>query len=459
MEQVIARNPTAPLVVPGAFLVYLLIFVSPFSVYSLSLPGGVGLTPINTLSILFFPLMAVICLMRSSLPQITAVGILHFLFIFICLSGVIFADNQMAAARGAGGYLIEYVFCFLYVVFFLKTREQVETAVRLFVLAGLFNAVMGWTQLLGFFLFGEAITPPFAEIFRGPVSLKNFGYGSGAFSIPGFMRMQGFIGDGFGSWMLIPTGLAVYGALKYKSRLFKAAVGFFLLTLLLSASRSSYVGILAFSFLIYFLYRSDRRRLFPLVFKSYKILLVFAAILLFFYATKDSTIFDRAEIQLSATTKIKTPVFLLKRLNPFVYGSRSASLSYFSDHLKLAALHSTDNLGFGRGSQNFDDFVYDKYRVKYGSHSNFIIFLGDNGIWGFLTQVLIVLFIVLQGLRTYFRQPRESIDHLPLFLTATYVAMVLTGVVRTFYLLPETFIVGGMIARLYLLNRPREALR
>ncbi len=447
MEKVASFKLPIVRINPGASFIYLIIFLSGFGVYAVEL-GNVGLTPINLLVILALPIVILIACVRQQVPQISIIGALYFIFFLICMFGAVVADSPIDALRGAGGYFLENMLCFFYVIFFLKTRQHVEKAIKFFILGGIFNCVMGLTQLIGYYFFNEMIFPPLKELFRGQSGMKAFGYGTGAFSIPGFAYMTGFIGDGFGPWLIIPFSLSIYGIYKYKTLKFMFITSLFFVTIVLSVSRSSYLGLGAFLSFIYIFYRSKDRRFFPLVFNFYKTSFIVLFIIIGLYVSNTSSFFDRSEIKLSETTTIKTPIHLIKRVNPFIESMRSIQIEFFSSHMKLAMIHGFDNLGFGRGSENFDDFVYKRYPVKYGSHSNFIIFLGDTGIWGFLTQILIVIFTIGYGLRTYFRQPKDTIDHLPLFLTGIYLALVMTGIVRTFYLTPSTFIITGLIIKL-----------
>lgn len=446
---------------PAVFL-YVLVLMSPFGgVYSISFPGGVDFTFINFLTLFLFPVFLIYCLSRNKFPNLTAIGVLHLVYIMISFLGSVFAINQLAAIRGSIGYVLDTFFCFLYGLAFIRNRSEIDTTVRFFLIAGALSAAMGLIQLGRFALFGEITEVPFAGLFGVRSStFKNYGYGSGAFSIPGFMRMVGFLGDGFGPYMLIPATLATYAASRespFRHKTFlKILALVFWTTIFLSVSRSAYLATLVTVIFLYLFKRPSPKAVFPFVFRYYKLVLLVLSIVGFLYFTREASFLDQAEITIDANSKIKTPFFLVKRLNPFVYGSESKSLSYFTEHLDLAIEYSTANLGLGLGNQNFDDYVFERYPVKYGSHSNFIIFLGDNGVWGFLVQILIVATTLGYALRAHY-QPRDGHpDPLPLYLGAIFLGQVMTGVVRTFYLTPYALIIGGLIAKLYLLDR-REA--
>jgi len=69
-----------------------------------------------------------------------------------------------------------------------------------------------------------------------------------------------------------------------------------------------------------------------------------------------------------------------------------------------------------------------------------------------LIQVLIVLITIRYGIAAY-RNRGEDGDNIAVFLTGLYMALVVVGIVRTYYLAEYTFLIMGMIAKLYLINR------
>jgi len=69
-----------------------------------------------------------------------------------------------------------------------------------------------------------------------------------------------------------------------------------------------------------------------------------------------------------------------------------------------------------------------------------------------LIQVLIVLVTIRYGIAAY-RNRGEDGDNIVVFLTSLYMTLVVVGIVRTYYLAEYTFLIMGMIAKLYLINR------
>lgn len=442
--------------VSSAMLVYLLIFLSPFSIYNVEL-GVVGLTPINMYTFLLFPFFLVICLLRNRFPNITGLGVLYLLYIFVATLSAVFALDKDEAFRAPIVYLFKFFLCFLYTIYFLRTREHVETAVKVFIFMGIVQALMGWTQLTAFFFFNKMIYAPFVELMRSNLSQKSFGYGFGALGIPGYTKMFGFSHEGgnfFGPYMAIPFSLSVYAAIMYKKIPLKLLALFLGLTIFVSASRSGYATtIISMSFLFFFI-RRGRNSFYPLVMRAYAITVPWLAFLLLSLLLFKTNFFGiRTVIEVSDHLKVSTPLHILERANPFSTKDFSGSVAYFSSHLTLALKHGFDNFGFGLGGSNFDPFVFQVYPIKFGSHSNFIIFLGDTGYWGLLVQILIVFLTIRYGLITYFHSADGKKDHLVITLTAIFAGLVVAGILRTHYQDTYSFIVSGLIVKLYLLNK------
>lgn len=447
-----------------AVFIYILIFLTPFGVYSFSLGGGADMALVNIYQILLLPLFVAVCLMRNSLPNVTPLGLLHLGFLFFALVGGIFADNTMSAVRGSGVYFLKFILAYLYTVYFLRTRESVETTVKIFLWMGVASAVMALVQLAGFFFFGEIIMPPFAEHFDSVLSEKSFGFGTGAFSIPGFARAQGFFTQGsdqYPTYMIIPFALSLYVVWQHRRRRHLLLATFFSLAILISASRCAYVGTAMALAVLYFFRQTRRYRTPPYLARFYLVVCAVMLLVSAAYLARNADLYAQSTVSVDANTAISTPVFLLERMNPFAAKNFSTTRDYFTEHAMLAVKYCLTNFGLGRGVQNFDDYVYEKYPVHYGSHSNFILFLGETGIIGFLLQAAIAVLTVGLGLKTYFSQSADGVrDHLPLFLAAIFYGLVWTGIVRTFYMSTPTFIIAGMIARLYLLQRAeRKGLR
>lgn len=439
-----------------AKLAYILIFLTPFSIYSVSLGGGIDLAPAVFFSLCLMPFFVIYCWRIKQFPRIGFPGLLNILFFFITLIGVFVASDRWGALKGAGVYSLNLFPFFLFTVSFLQTRKEVETAVKVFILVGLINALMGWIEFAGYWTTLKPISPPLIDHFPSQFTLLR-AYGvqgqndvQGIFGMPGLMHMFGFFDPGsdtFASFTLIPLGLSGYAAVRY-GKFYKNLALFFLVTLAFALSRNAYLGFAGLGTTLFLIF--SKGVLSQRAFLRRSFLLIFSLITLTGLAYLWSTF--PAPYQ---GHTLKHPIRLLVRLNPFIKDENEDSKEIFIEHARLALKYGLHNAGFGLGGQNFDDYVWQHENVMaYSSHSNFINFLGDYGIWGFLTQILIVIVTVLYGLETYrIRSPGKEIDHLPLFLTAIFLGLVCTGIVRTFYVAIHTFVIMGLITKLYFLNQ------
>ena len=435
-------------------LAYVLIFLSPFSFYRINI-GGLGLTVINIMTIILIMFFSILFLKNYKI-YFDKITILHLLYLLVATFGALFAMNPSGSVSGIGSYFIKFYFCFFFVVIFLTGREQLETGVKIFIVAGLINAAMGWIELIGFYIYGEIITPPFGSYFFG--TTKAYGFvdrgGIGAFSIPGFMRMYGFMNEGantFGTYMLVPFGLSIYWAGKNNKKKRKLLPIFFGLTIICSVSRNALLGMIVIMIVPYLIKSLVNKNLIRSLFRISMIVSALMVLLLFSFYISNSNFYDNSYTQISDTSTNSTIIYLLERVNPFESNSIQKSILFFSQYLKYALIHSFDNFGFGMGLQNFDNYVFFNYDVSgYSAHSNFIIFLGDTGIWGFLIQALIVILTIKYGFQTFVIENKDNKDRISLYLTSIFIGLVVTGIVRTYYLDTYTFIVMGLIVNEYL---------
>ena len=231
---------------------------------------------------------------------------------------------------------------------------------------------------------------------------------------------------------------------------------FFIITIIFSVSRNAIIGLIILVLSIPLIKAIKYGRLMRLVARVFIGIFIIFTTIAFAFIVEENNLIPDDEIKINENITIMKPTFLLTRLNPFASISMVKSSAYFTDHLRLAILYCTDNFGFGMGLQNFDNYVYKHHRseiIGYSSHSNFITFLGDTGIWGLLTQLCIIILTIRYGIISYFKQVGKSKDSLSLYLTSIFIALVITGIVRTYYLDTYTFIIMGLITVLYMINK------
>jgi len=391
------------------------------------------------------------------------IGLIHFIYLLIAMIGGMISSNILGSISGIGAYLIKFYLCFLFVILYIQNEYQLNYAVKIFIIAGLLNALMGWVELIGFYFFGEVIIPPLGESFFN--TSKAYGFvdrgGVGALSIPGFMRMYGFMNEAansFGTYMLVPFGLSIYLISTKKNILWYFLPIFFGLTIVASVSRNALIGMIVLLICNSIFKAVAKKNILKFLTKALISITIISTIGMILYILSSSNLYIDSSVQIDYNTRNSTPLFLFERLNPFVSKSIIKSFSYFSGHLKYALIHGFDNLGFGLGLQNFDDYVYKHYPliVGYGAHSNFITFLGDTGIWGFLAQVFLQFIIIIMSFKTIINNPN---DRLPAILLSTYLGLLITGIIRTYYLDTYTFIVMGMIYKICYLKTKQNKIK
>lgn len=439
-------------------LAYILIISYPLGCYSFSV-GDIGFSPVNLAGLAAFLFLVGACLVEKKWPDFSGVGVLLLLYIVTGLIGTAFAENRVAALKGSIGYLTDNALVFFCILNLLQNREQIEKAALLFLAVGTVHLAMGFVEVGAFYFFDKMLLPPFCSWIRPDFSQVNYMYGRGTYLVPGLMQMFGLQAPNsasLGTELLTPTAIAIYATGRYhRFRYFFGFITVFLLVgIFFSFSRNALLGLGVLLTAAYCLYRLPTQKRSAILVKPMVIILLVMTMTSIFWFSGRTHFYDQTEIKTGEVVVQRTPRFLLERLNPFISKGMAKSKEYFTSHAKLAQRHGFDNCGFGRGYQNFDDFATARYRIKYGSHSNFILFLGDTGIWGLMLQILIAGTTILLGLATYLRGAKSDRkwDHLPLFLVAAFMGLVITGIVRTFYVAPHTFILMGLIARLYRLK-------
>lgn len=441
-----------------AYLGYFIVASLPFGIYSVEAPGEISLTPINLFVYLFFPIIILNAIRSNKLINLNLVTWLHGLFVVMSFVGVVFAImDRWTALRGSLAYFLEYFLVYLIVFETLRTRKELETALKILLVVTFMNCVMGWVELLGFMFFDEMIMPPFASYFKD-LSFKNFGYGTGVLGIPGYVKMFGFLGpgaDNLGSFTLFGLGAAFYFKDLTKKFIYKFFSVFFILTIIAGISRNAFVGLITMG-LIYSIFKvSGRLVLIKTTIKFGIIAFIFTVILGVFYFTQNYEKFQDSSVQLGHNREVQGYFHLVQRLNPFVSKSFVSSQEFFTSHASLAFKYGFYNLGFGLGSQNFDEYVFENYPINFGSHSNFIGILGDQGVWGILVQMVIIFVVSSYAYKASVPNKNSNNngkDLLAVALLASFVGIIITGLIRTYYLTPYTFVLQAMIVRLYMIR-------
>jgi hypothetical protein len=408
----------------------LLVILAPLEVYQLLLPGGINLRLYDAFVILWSPIYLIDLMMKRVHLRKTPIILFLALYIFASLiSSTIFADNHYTSIRGIATYFVIF-FSFLYTISYIKGSEDLERIVSVFILIGSVVAVMALIQFFCFVLYDLKIKPPFLiyfpHMYDNPIR-GAYGY------MGGLMRPYSFFSSSnrVGTYLLISFFLILYRL--YSSRNFNKIYLILLLIsfmgIILSLSRNSLVGIIL-GIIIFVSFKV--RKIHVIFMKIMSLIFILCAILLFQYYTPS------------------TGYVGIDRINPFY--NTTIDKNIFVNHLVAAFDANITTIGLGRGVQQFDDWAASLSYIKiWGAHSNFIIFLGESGIIGFISQVLIVFYILLLSRKLYFKKTHKHFDKhktLLLCMVCAYCGLVFSGIVRTYYFNPYTFILIGMICSL-----------
>lgn len=406
-----------------ALPVALLVLLAPLEVYSVVLPGAVHLTLYFALVVALMPLFVIRIRAEYPLPVY-----LFMIFFFWSVCGVLLAGGQWDGYRGLGVQVME-ILTLAYVVTFVRDSDTLEIAFTSQIAAGVIAAAMGMTEFVAFVFFKTIIRPPFADL---------SGMEGGGYNFMGeLMRMHGFFtaSNHLGAYLLLPFGLSLYRSYYARAhrRLYGLITLLLLITIFTGLARSAYLGVL----IIFAMVGARWARTFA---RSTLLIALATAAIGFLYATPN------------------TGFEPLDRANPFHDEARVTVEDYtskdiWSEHFQAAVVGSVRTVGLGQGVQSFDEWAYQRGLVSvWGSHSDFIMFLGENGIVGFACQVLIVLYVCRLCWRGYRSDRRKGRPPFFYYLMATFLAVVSTGVTRTYYYWPTSFIFIGMIIQAYKLS-------
>jgi len=409
--------------IPG-WPVYVLIFLLPLEVYAIDLSTGPHLYPAFAFMALQSPFFLLHLLEgRIRIPKVPVTRLFCF-YLLVALSTVAGTEDPRASWVGWGAAFFT-VLAYLYTSAYLDSREKIERALSTFILIGVIVALMGLVEFFGFILFLQEIHPPFA--FRE----QQGGYGFAG----GLMRMHGFFtsSNRVGSYLLIPFGFSLYRFnVSKRARLLYLILALFLaLTIILSLARNSYLAVLLFFLCLFFFKRKP-------------------------YPLRSAALTSLGILLLGVLAYINpvTGIPLLDSANPFTRNTEienpSGNLDLLMTHSRVSWRAGLQNLGLGRGIQNYDDWAFDTGEVsEWSSHSNWLQFLGETGVIGFSLQLAAVLSLIGLTLRHLGRSGGR--DPLAVYLVSIYIGMVFAGIVRTYYYADYVWVlIGIMVSHLQL---------
>lgn len=406
----------------SAWPVYLLILLAPLEVYGVDVGADTIVTPVFAAAILMLPLLIVhVASGRARLSHSPATVLLA---LFTATSLITVPTTvDPTASFVSWGVSATMLLLYLYASAYLTSGAMLERAITCFIAIGVVVMAMGGVEFVGYVFFGRQIKPPFA---LRPYQVGSYGFGGG------LMRMHGFFtaSNKIGSFLLLPFGLAFYRrniapVASLGRRAYSTLAAVFAGGILLSLAGNAVAALVTF-LAVRSVIRWKRH-------PARDVSLVLATVLL--------------TVGL-ALVNPTTGIGFIDRLNPLassaqVEGGAVYDAALFASHARTSAIAGFENFGLGRGFQNYDDWAYNSGQVlEWGSHSNFLQFLGENGIIGFALQVMVVVW-VLRRARARLRETKGG-DELALCLVCVFSGLVVCGIVRTYYYTEHVWLLLGV---------------
>lgn len=421
-----------------AWIVYILIFLFPFEIYRVHLSIGIRLTPFHAFAIIAFFFVLILNLSGKISIRKSVISSLLLLYIFSGFLSLLAVENLFPAVRGLCTHFILFS-TFVCVISLINHKKELENALTACIVIGMIVSAVALTQFFGFVLFGKMFFVPFIDYshldYWELIHKGGFGF------MGGLMRPSAFFASKtrMGSYLLIPFGISLCRLFyTHKHKVVYSVTTFILfLSIIISVARNAWISLIVFFGALIFFNKLDKY-----LENGVRIFLFFITILMLVVLYAHNQFSD---------------VLFLERLNPFNYQMTGEDQSIFISHLKAAVNGNIETLWLGKGIQNFDDWAYyNGYVKEWGSHSNFIIFLGETGVLGLLSQLLIVFFVLKIGLRDYIFMKHTGENKaamLSLFMVSIYCGLVVSGIIRTFYYAESTFILVAILMRHVAINK------
>ncbi len=424
-----------------SWIAYVLIFLFPFNIYHFDLPMEINLNAFQAFVILFSILSLILYFNKNFFIRNSAISQLLALYLLSGALSFIMVENMIPAIRGFFTHVV-LLMSFTLVLSCVKNRYDIENAITVFIAVGIVASVMALTQFFGFVFFDKYIFPPFtnfSDLSRDEIIQQGqFGFAGG------LMRPSAFFGskNQLGSYLLIPFGFSLFRLIHHNrfKIMYLATTVILFLSILISMARTGWIGLIIFFCALFLLKQIDKPSFILRIF-----LILFLSLIMIVF--------------LKYSTEIIPDVEVIQRMNPFNPDNQEGgSKTIFIEHFWAALRANVESFGLGVGFQNFDDWAYDKGIVEvWGSHSSFIIFLGETGLLGLLSHVLIVIVAIRYGLKDYLFMKRGKFspryDKLSIFIISIYFGLIFAGITRTYYYVESTFLMVALLLRLVHLNR------
>jgi hypothetical protein len=423
-----------------------LILLYPLEIFSIFY-GSIEIQPIS-IFIVFSLVFSIFYLAAGARFRLDIVSVLIFTYIVAsCLASI--RNPQIVSFTG---FVYSFMILITYIYFISLVRDQNELGIviKTIMIISLTLSVYAIVEQLSFKLFHYGLKPPFCETFYTVCGEWNREFGGG------YTRARAtFFGlNGLGGFLL-PGFFLFFVQTKFKSKLLYHLLSFVIFfAILCTLSRNAILGLIV-GFVVYYLSVSFIKSK-DLSFFYIKLAVLISGFILLMllnhFLAYDSGMALRLDLFRDLIpVSLEDSMYALKH-------SVESSLSIFITHLLAAIQVNAETFGLGMGIQLFDDYAmnYD-YVVTWGSHSNFILFLGESGVFGFLAHVLIIFYIVylyIDILKIYNSNYPVSNEvnyycYIFIALFSSYLGTLVTGIVRTQYYNIYTFIIIALIVITY----------
>lgn len=410
----------------GIIVPVLIILSYPFEIYSLDFMS-VRIRLSDVVILLSIIYLSYLFLLKKAPVSLDLVS--GFLFLYIMASVASILSDPTAQSLIGILYFFVVFFAYFTVINLIRDSSDVNLVAKVIVYISVIIAFYGVMEFCFYVFLGQKMVPFLCD------SCVNQTYGYAG----GLMRPRAFFYsyNRLGGYLIPGLILSLH---YYLSTLNKKYFYYFLILFLgvaFSLSRSAHLGA-CIALLIYFLSRARVVSVSKFIknIVGSVVIVVIVGLIVLLYPEKE----------------------LINRYNPLAQSDsdQASSLDIFINHLLAAIQANIETLFIGSGVQMFDDYALSlDYVSVWGSHSNFIYFLGESGILGILSHLLIILslFVMFVNVLDFSSHKKYTIlfadSILFLALFSSFVGVLITGIFRTYYYNPYSFVIIALITSQY----------
>jgi O-antigen ligase len=379
--------------------------------------------------------------------QFDKVGTLLFIYIIASLMASI-RDPQLASFISISYFILIFL-AYMLTISLVKTSDDIDILVNTIIIITALISIYTLIEQLSYMFYGYKLTPPFCDYLGLDCVNSTYGFMGNSLRPRAFFLSY----NAFGSFALAGLFLAYFKARHYSRFINYLILLVVFVAIVLSQSRNALVGMSLAIFVYLFLKSLIFGKL--ILFRNL-LLMSFIAIAILFLIHYGADYYEWIERMdlIGSLDNLLEPKFIDAELAYY----DEANLSLFLTHLLAALEANAETFGLGMGVQQFDYYaVTMNYVSTWGSHSNFVTFLGDSGVIGFAAQVLIIVYLfsllinVIKASIVNYKISKKInyYDSLFISLFSAYAGVIFTGIVRTYYFNIFTFIIIALLVLIY----------